>query len=261
MITVVTIDFWNTLFDSTGGEPRNARRRSALLEAIREAGHDCADERFDETYRGIWKYFDEHWLERQRTPSSREMIDEILRRLEYTVGDEAVERVTDIFSRGVLEHPPELLPGAVDALATMHARGIRLAVISDTAFSPGSVLRELMHERGIAQYFDAYVFSNETGVAKPHPEAFRLALEPFGVAPSQACHIGDIERTDIRGARSAGMRAILFKGDPAPAKYAEAETQADVTIEGWSEIESALARLEAAGEDVRQADHSASRTR
>src|SRR5690606_40365814 len=59
---------------------------------------------------------------------------------------------------------------------------------------------------GIAGYFDIYVFSDETGVAKPHPEAFRRAYEPLGCLPSEALHIGDIERTDILGAKSAGMK-------------------------------------------------------
>lgn len=250
MVSVVTIDFWNTLFDATGGEPRNAQRRSTLIEAIRAAGHECGDERFDEVYRGIWKYFDEHWLERQRTPGSREMIDEMLRRLEYVLDDDAIEQVAEVFSRGVLEHPPQLLPGAADALRELHERGIGLAVISDTAFSPGAVLRELMEQRGIARYFGAFIFSNETGVAKPHPDAFRLALEPFGVTPQAAIHIGDIERTDIRGARSAGMRAILFRGDPAPAKYAEPETQADLTVEHWSEMIPAIDRLEVSADRI-----------
>jgi putative hydrolase of the HAD superfamily len=244
MLSVLTIDFWNTLFDSTGGEPRNAARRDALLEAIRTAGNECPDERFDEVYRGIWKYFDEHWLERQRTPTSREMIDEMLRRLEYALDENAIESVAQVFTRGVLDHPPEILPGVPEALAELKGRGLGLAVISDTAFSPGSVLRELMEHRGIAGYFDVFVFSDETGVAKPHPEAFRRALEPFGAAPAQACHVGDIERTDIRGARLAGMKAILFRGDPTPAKHAEAATQADATVEHWDEIIPTLTRLE-----------------
>jgi HAD superfamily hydrolase (TIGR01509 family) len=240
MISVLTVDFWNTLFDSTGGEPRNAQRRDALLDAIRAAGNECDDLRFDEVYRGIWKYFDEHWLERQRTPSSREMIDEMLRRLEYSLEESTVERVAEIFSRGVLAHPPALLPGAADALAELHESGVRLAVISDTAFSPGAVLRELMEERGIARFFDVFIFSDETGVAKPHPAAFRRALEPLAVEPARACHIGDIERTDIRGARGVGMRAILFRGDPAPARYAEDATEADATLQHWSEVPRAL---------------------
>src|SRR5688500_19292244 len=116
------MDFWKTLFDYSGGEPRNAQCRTAMLDAIRRAGIDCDDVRFDDVYRGIWEYFDKHWLEQQRTPSSREMIDEMLRRLEFTLDDQALDAVASTFSHGVLEHPPELLPGAATALADLHAQ-------------------------------------------------------------------------------------------------------------------------------------------
>ena len=245
MIKALTIDFWNTLFDSANGESRNAQRRAVLLEAIRRAGNECDDVRFDEVYHGIWAFFDEHWLERQRTPTSREMIDEMLRRLEYALEDHDIASVEHVFSHGVLEHPPALLPGAREALASLYDRGLHLAIISDTAFSPGAVLRALMEQQGIAQYFRTFVFSDESGVAKPHPEAFRLALEHSGALPSEACHIGDIERTDIRGAKAAGMHAILFKGDLAPSKYAEDETKADATITHWNQIVEAIDRIDA----------------
>ncbi|MBC8146151.1 MAG: HAD family hydrolase [bacterium] len=243
MVSVVTVDFWNTLFDSTGGEPRNAQRRRALLDAIRGAGNECDDARFDDVFRGIWQYFDEQWLEQQRTPTSREMIDEMLNRLDVALDESVRESIASTFSAGVLEHPPQLFPGASDALKELKALGVRLALISDTAFSPGVILRELMEQCGVGQYFDEYVFSDETGVAKPHPEAFRRALEPFGVSPDDACHIGDIERTDIRGAKAAGMRAVLFRGDPSPSKYAEDQTQADATISHWDEVLAAIKQL------------------
>ena len=42
----------------------------------------------------------------------------------------------------------------------------------------------------------------------PRPEPFRAALAALGVAPGEAIHVGDIERTDVRGALAVGMRAI-----------------------------------------------------
>jgi len=229
-IHAVTIDFWNTLFDSTGGTLRNAIRRAALLGAIREGGQECDDERFDAAYADIWNYFDRHWLERQRTPGSLEMVREMLAQLGVELPDDVCARVADVFARGVLDDPPALLPGVPEALAWLHGRGMRLALISDTAFSPGTVLRELMERVDIARYFSVWIFSDETGVAKPHPEAFRRALEPLGIPPAEACHIGDIERTDIRGARSAGLYAVLYRGDRQRHKYAEEETQADCSM-------------------------------
>jgi putative hydrolase of the HAD superfamily len=135
-----------------------------------------------------------------------------------------------------LDHPPELLPGVREGLRFLAERA-SLALISDTASSPGIVLRELMMEQGIDHHFSTYIFSDETGVAKPHPDAFSTALTRLNATPSEAFHIGDIERTDIRGARGVGMHAVLYKGDAVGHKYAEAETEADVVMHHWSEIE------------------------
>jgi putative hydrolase of the HAD superfamily len=144
--------------------------------------------------------------------------------------------------RGVLDHPPQLLPGVREALAFLAARA-KLAIISDTAFSPGSILRELMVEQDIDRYFSGYVFSDETGIAKPHPEAFAAALNQLQGAPEEGVHIGDIERTDIRGARGAGMKAILYDGGSERSKYAEDETAADAVMHHWNEIEEVLGKL------------------
>jgi len=242
-INVVTIDFWNTLFDSEGGQARNTERRGALRRAIIESGHLCDDLRLEEAYAGIWEYFDHHWLNHQRTPTTGEMIGEICRRLDLAITEESAAAAAEVFTRGVLSHPPSLLPGVVEGLEYLAGRA-RLALISDTAFSPGSVLRELMEQTGVARFFDHYVFSDETGVAKPHPEAFRRALEPLGGTPATAFHIGDIERTDIRGARSAGMKAVLYRGNLIHHKYAEEGTDADAVMEEWNEIPDVFERID-----------------
>lgn len=234
-ITVVTIDFWNTLFDSTGGAPRNEARRQALRDAIVDAGLVCSDERLDEAYKGIWDYFDHHWLNNRRTPTSEEMVREICHQANVELQERAILEVADLFSRGVLDHPPALLPGARNALEHLSSHA-KLALISDTAFSPGSVLRQLMEANDIARYFSAYVFSDETGVAKPHPDAFLHALNQLGGRPANALHIGDIERTDIIGAKSVGMKAILYRGEPQSHKYAEETTCADAVVYHWDEV-------------------------
>lgn len=242
-ITVVTIDFWNTIFDSSGGTHRNATRKLALARAIERAGYRVDPEELNAAYGGIWGYFDDHWLNRQRTPTSGEMVREICRGVRIELPEDVLADVAEVFERGVLDHPPELLPGVRDALEFL-ARRSRLALISDTAFSPGAVLRRLMEERDVARYFSAWIFSNETGVAKPHPGAFHAALDVLGGSAETALHIGDIERTDIRGAKGAGMRAVLYKGDGNPSKYAETETEADAVLDHWDDIERVLEAID-----------------
>ncbi|MBS1913120.1 MAG: HAD family hydrolase [Bacteroidetes bacterium] len=240
--TVVTIDFWNTIFDSSGGVVRNDARRAALMAAAADAGYGASAEQLEEAYRSIWAYFDVQWLEHHRTPTSPELVREICRRAGIQLREQVLDAVAADFSRGVLEHPPMLLPGAAAALARLASRA-RLALISDTAFSPGSVLRELMELNNVAQYFDAFIFSDETGVAKPHPDAFRLALEALGAGADGAVHIGDLERTDIAGAKGVGMKAILYRGVESPHKYAEEATTADAVMHHWNEVAETLDRL------------------
>jgi len=239
----VTLDFWNTLVDSSGGEYRNIERQRLLREAMERSGYRWDHERCGRIYRELWGWFDVHWLETRRTPDSEEMVDRLCSELDVVLPGSDRLGVIEGFERGVLNHPPALLPGVLDGITFLAAR-TRLAVISDTAFSPGTVLREFLHREGIGQWIGAWSFSNETGVAKPDPRAFDVALGVLGVSPGAATHIGDIERTDVRGAQAVGMRAVLYRGDSHPHKYAEEETCANAILENWGEIEEVWRQLE-----------------
>ncbi len=55
------------------------------------------------------------------------------------------------------------------------------------------------------------MFSDEAGVPKPNPRVFQAALEPLGVTPGDAVHVGDLRRSDIAGARGVGMGSIRIR--------------------------------------------------
>ena len=61
-------------------------------------------------------------------------------------------------------------------------------------------------------HFEYTYFSNEHGISKPDARAFLHALEEIDTRPSEAAHVGDIQRTDIAGAQAAGMSAVHFVG-------------------------------------------------
>jgi len=67
---------------------------------------------------------------------------------------------------------------------------------------------------GLAEHFAAVVNSAVTGYEKPHPEAFRLALEHAG-RPRIAWMIGDNPVADIGGASRLGLPGILVRTRPA----------------------------------------------
>ena len=97
-------------------------------------------------------------------------------------------------------------PDAAPALAEVQRAGLRAAVISN---SNGSV-RSILESLGLAGHLEFVVDSGEEGVEKPDPRIFQLALARASVAPGEAVYIGDLYSIDVRGARAAGMRAVLL---------------------------------------------------
>ncbi len=147
------------------------------------------------------------------------------------------------FERLVLELPPEPMPGAVYTLPQLAER-YRMAVICDTGYSPGSVLRQLLDKHDMLAHFEYTYFSNEHGISKPDVRAFLHALEEIDTRPSEAAHVGDIQRTDVAGAQAAGMAAVHFVG--ANNKDVGHST-ADVIVSHFEELPQALGGLTCAG--------------
>ena len=170
-------------------------------------------------------------------------MDSILIELRARLPEEARERLVRQFELLVLDLPPEPMPGSLDALPVLAER-YRLAVICDTGYSPGSVLRELLERHGMLRYFHYLFFSNEHGVSKPDARVFRHTLTELGVPAPEAAHVGDIQRTDIAGAQAAGMAAVLFV---AANDHDARDTTADLVVRRFDELPAALGGFTCAG--------------
>lgn len=245
-IKVVTIDFWNTIFDSSNGEVRREARRLAVRKEVERMGHLADDELLGQCYRDSMDYFNTVWRSEQRTPLTRSMVEYLWQRTGIEPDEAAIETLTREFCDGVLVSPPALLPGAKEALEKLASK-YYLALISDTAFSPGSVLMQLMEREGILRYFSDFSFSDETGVAKPHPLAFERAIRNAAAEPAECVHVGDIEATDVLGAKNFGMKAIRFLGDNNPhvGNGHDEQTAADAEAVSWDEVVQKIEELAA----------------
>ncbi|QPJ63983.1 MAG: HAD-IA family hydrolase [Candidatus Nitrohelix vancouverensis] len=95
---------------------------------------------------------------------------------------------------------------ASNILPDLKARGVALGVISNW----DSRLTATLENVGLASYFDFILPSAVVGSAKPDSMIFAEALRLSGAAPENACHIGDEVRTDVEGARRAGLASILI---------------------------------------------------
>jgi putative hydrolase of the HAD superfamily len=254
MIQAITIDFWNTVVDSRNGQARRDVRMDAVRAVYRHSGRTWNQEEVDEALRVSYATFEKHWRGEQRTLSASECLEVMWKHLSFDVPERLHAQTVRSFEDSILAGLPGLLPGAAEALEKLAGR-YRLALISDTAFSPGRVLREVLTAHGVDQYFSYLAFSDEVGVSKPHPRIFDAALRALDADAADSVHVGDIERTDIAGARARGMRSILFRGDESGRYHHEntaENTDADAVAHSWTEI---LAHIE-----TFDSDHPGTRT-
>jgi putative hydrolase of the HAD superfamily len=97
-------------------------------------------------------------------------------------------------------------PGVSEALARLHAAGLRLAVVSNST----GIARQLLEDVGLAPLFHTIVDSQVEGIEKPHPEIFRRAIARLDVKSERAIHVGDLYHVDVLGARAAGVAGVLI---------------------------------------------------
>ena len=211
-IKAVSFDFWHTLFTEQPGAflLYNQRRRSLLAEAV--AGcRDVAHAELEQACKLESEAHNSIWREEHRTLAASERVVKILAHLDISIPDPALADLVASVEEGILEHPPVLIDGAREALETLSHR-YRLGVISDVGFSPGRMLKRVLADHGLLDFFDSLVFSDEAGRAKPHSEVFERTARALLAKPEEIVHIGDLEYTDIVGAKRAGYHAIRFTG-------------------------------------------------
>ncbi|MSQ30072.1 MAG: HAD family hydrolase [Dehalococcoidia bacterium] len=92
-------------------------------------------------------------------------------------------------------------------LAALKERGLQVGLLSNTHW-PLSYHERFLERDGLAPYIDARCYTSEMTYIKPHPEAFRTALEAVGVEAASAVYVGDRLFDDVQGAQRVGMRAV-----------------------------------------------------
>jgi HAD superfamily hydrolase (TIGR01509 family) len=124
-------------------------------------------------------------------------------------------------------------PDARAALEDARGRGLRIAICSNTLWRNDDDSRRDWTELGMADLFDAYVTSNGTGFAKPHPRIFERALGLLDALPEAAAMVGDQLSRDIAGAKALGMRTVWKR----PAWHdGPVEPEPDATITSLAEL-------------------------
>jgi beta-phosphoglucomutase len=98
--------------------------------------------------------------------------------------------------------PDELLPGAVEYIAFLRSKGIKIAVAS--ASKNASLILDRLQ---IGAAFDVVVDGTKVTKAKPDPEVFIRAAADLGV-PNADCVVFEDAEAGVQAAKRAGMGCV-----------------------------------------------------
>lgn len=224
MLRAVTFDYWDTLYEGGALPERVALRRTAVGALLGAYGRHLPEAQLRALYEESGKEAQRWWSEEHRGYRTDERLRWILERAAVSPREncEHVTAAVDAVDNALLMLPPAMLAGAWQMLRNL-SRQFVLAVISDTGFASGRAQDRLLEKDAARDFFSATIYSMDIGHAKPRPEIFTAAVDTLGIAPHEMLHIGDNERTDVRGALAAGFRAVRLDvvrdGGPSAAEF------------------------------------------
>ena len=207
MIEAVTFDLWDTLvYTRNYGE----FRLPALNRLLMVNGVLLDDDELNEVYMAGWRHSSRVIrTEGNRHVQTAEIVDRVLSEVGL-VDPPNRDEIVRMYEEAVLMDPPRLKEGVTETLAALHGR-YRLGLVSVTGVSAGRLMRGILEEQGVLDYFETLAFSDEVGYVKPDQRLFLAVLEELGVEPWKAVHVGDSVKSDVLGAKNAGMKTVWLK--------------------------------------------------
>ena len=211
----VVFDLGGTLIDYLGGAPSWPEMEypgvQALHDCLSAAGFPIDAEAFRESFIGA---MDHRWRAATEGVSDPPTLASLILEachaagfhLESTLHETAIAAYcAPIAERAVVAG------GAEPLLAWLRGHGVHIGLISNTIW-PAEVHRLDLERHGLLHHIQATVFSSETGLWKPDPRIFALALNELGVQADRAVFVGDRLMEDVLGAQRAGLRAVFVEG-------------------------------------------------
>jgi HAD superfamily hydrolase (TIGR01509 family) len=231
MLTALLLDLDGTLLDT------NRFHVDAFLPAFDEAGYGVARGRID----------------RAVGMGGDKLIADVLgETAEREHGDAIRETYSKAFERLARSNDFTLFPGALDLIAALKERGLKVAI----ATSSGEDDLDLMFESAgvdLRDHVDVVVTKSDVDASKPEADVVVAALDKLGVAPTEAAFVGDT-RYDFEACTRVGVAGVATWGDAADALVAAGARVA------YADVADLLAHLDEAleavspGSDVLTAD-------
>jgi len=212
-----------------------------LVDAWRLVARHLAPDREDEVTEVLVAVEEEFWATtstHQRSTTLAQLLAAASERLGLDAAEALLEEAAthhlDAWTPHI-RHDPE----AVSTLRTLRERGVRVALLSNTHW-PRPFHEHFLERDGLVDLIEARLYTSEMPFQKPHPTAFRAALDAVNIdEPARAVFVGDRPFDDISGAKGLGMRAVLRASSSVPGYDVEPDAVIDSlpdlleVITGW----------------------------
>jgi putative hydrolase of the HAD superfamily len=176
---------------------------------------------------------EEHW---EKSHDFRFLRKLVLKKVAVDCGysPDLVEPAFAVFDRA--RNDVDLYPDVMPALETLAGDFVLVAVTNGNANLETIGIRHLFHD---------VVAAAEAGFAKPARPIFDKAIARSGFAPAEILHVGDHPKTDIQGARDAGLRTawINRNGDEWPDDLSAPDAVVTTIPELWDLLQPAVQRI------------------
>lgn len=213
MIKVITFDLWNTLFSN---KSYSELRLKQFFQFLQERNIFLPFDKFEEVFHTKFHFSEVTFEEIEfRHIYTEDRISRVLESIDIQVPKSDIEMLKGKFESEILHDPPQLKIGIKKTLEIL-APDYQVGLISNTGVTPGKTINRVLDEYNVLQYFDSMVYSDETGLFKPHPKMFEIPLEIFNCKPQNAIHIGDMLETDVKGAQDFKMKTIWLNDKNSP---------------------------------------------
>lgn len=195
MIKAIIFDLDNTLLDFVKMKQFSVK---AAITAMNEAGLEVDEKK---AYKDIFDLYIERGWENQQ------VFDDYLNQ---TVGEVS----NKILAAGIVSYRRAreatllVYPNVNKTLIQLIKMGINLAVVSD---APSREAWMRLYYLNLHHVFDPVLTFDDTGVRKPSPKPFQMALDYLKIKPNEAIMIGDWPERDVVGAREIGMKTIFAR--------------------------------------------------
>ena len=101
----------------------------------------------------------------------------------------------------------QLRPGVKPMLEGLEEMGLKLGIVSNTAAM--YQVFDILEEYGIRDYFQDVTLSSVTGLRKPCPDIFQVALRQTQSLAEESAYVGDTLSRDVIGSKRAGFAVAI----------------------------------------------------